>query len=396
MKWVPVGGASSAADEFIIGEPRENTVGSSLIQNIDDTNLLVCPDTKLPLRECPLDEARRLVSAGRQLVTRLSGQPAAIGETEKVLLRQDLHCAFPIYKGVPILLTPEMLTPEPKGFDVKDPRWAEAYEEMAYYNSMFGKELDEFTEAKLEPFKAAKPHARTFPEPRKMWIDMPYDGQAQRDAFRHLADICGKRVVQLGGHGSHAINFLLAGAREAWLITPIYREALLGVALADRLGCRERLRCLIGIGEQIPLKNGCVDAIYAGGCLHHMETTRAISEVYRVLAPGGKFAAVDPWKTLLHTWGTKLCGKREKGVFCKPLTEQRAAPLFAVFESAELRRHGPFLRYLALGLSKFFGEASRTAGYWICEIDDFLPFSKRMGGSVALLGEKRPMANRLG
>jgi SAM-dependent methyltransferase len=279
---------------------------------------------------------------------------------------------------------------------MKDPRWAEAYEEMAYYNSMFGKELDELTPAKLEPFKAAKAHAGSFPEPRNIWIDMPYDGQAQRDAFRHLADIRGKRVVQLGGHGSHAINFLLAGAREAWVITPIYREALLGVALADRIGCRERLRCLIGIGEQIPLKDGCVDAVYAGGCLHHMETSRAIGEVYRILTPGGKFAAVDPWKTLLHAWGTRLCGKREKGVFCKPLTEQRTAPLFATFESAELRRHGPFLRYLALGLSKFFGEASRTAGYWICEIDDLLPFSKRMGGSVALLGEKRPMAKPLG
>ena len=389
------GFSNSAADESIVGDLRHNAAVTGVMQTIDDASVLVCPETKLPLRECPLHEARRLVSAGPRLVTRASGQPAAIGETEKVLLRQDLQCAFPIFKGIPILLTPEMLTPEPRNFDLKDRLWAEAYEEMAFYNSMFGKELDELTTAKLEPFNAAKPHARTFPEPRKIWIDMPYDGQAQRDAFRHLADIRGKRVVQLGGHGSHAISFLLAGAREAWLITPIYRETLLGMTLAERLGCRERLRCLIGIGEQIPLKDGCVDAVYAGGCLHHMETSRAISEVYRVLAPEGKFAAVDPWKTLLHGWGTKLCGKREKGVFCKPLTEQRTAPLFATFESAELRRHGPFLRYLALGLSKFFGEASRTTGYWICEIDDLLPFRKRMGGSVALLGEKSPRATRL-
>lgn len=378
----------SAVDELIVGDLRHNSAVTGVTQTIDEASVLVCPDTKLPLRECSLDEARRLVNAGRRMVTRVSSQPTAIGETEKVLLRQDLQCAFPIYKGLPILLTPEMLTPEPKGFDLKDRLWAEAYEEMAFYNSMFGKELDELTAAKLEPFNAEKPHAATFPEPRKIWIDMPYDGQAQRDAFRHLADIRGKRVVQLGGHGSHAISFLLAGAREAWLVTPIYREALLGMTLAERLGCRERLRCLIGIGEQIPLKDGCVDAVYAGGCLHHMETNRAISEIYRVLAPGGKFAAVDPWKTLLHTWGTRICGKREKGVYCKPLTDQRAAPLFATFENAELRRHGPFLRYLALGLSKFFGEASRTAGYWICQIDDLLPFAKRMGGSVALLGEK--------
>jgi SAM-dependent methyltransferase len=288
-----------------------------------------------------------------------------------------------------------MLTQEPQGFDMKDRRWAEAYEEMAFYNSMFGKELDELTTSRLEPFEAAKAHGRTFPEPRKIWIDMPYDGQAQRDAFRHLADIRGQRVLQLGGHGSHAINFLLAGAREAWLITPIYGEALFGMALADRLGCSERLRCVIGIGEQIPVKDGCVDAVYAGGCLHHMQTSQAISEVYRVLAPGGKFAAVDPWKTLLHAWGTKVCGKREKGVFCKPLTGERTAPLFTTFEKAEVRQHGPFLRYLALGLSKFFGEASRTAGYWICQIDDLLPFPTKMGGSVALLGEKSPKTGRL-
>lgn len=377
-------------------ETGERVLVARARRTIGDEGLLVCPESRIALRECTLDEARRLVNSGRRLVTRTSGQPVAVGETERVLLRQDLKCAFPICQGIPILLSPEMLTPEPAGFDLKDPRWAEAYEEMAYYNSMFGKELDELTAANLEPFEAERAHARTFPEPRRIWIDMPYDGQAQRDAFRHLAEVRGKCVMQLGGHGSHAISFLMAGAREAWLVTPIFREALLGIALADRLGCRERLRCVIGIGEQIPLKDGCVDAIYAGGCLHHMQTNRAISEAYRVLSAGGKFAAVDPWKTLLHTWGTKVCGKREKGVFCKPLTAQRTAPLFATFERAELRRHGPFFRYLALGLSKFFGEASRTAGYWICGVDDFLPFSKRMGGSVAVLGEKRPSAKRIG
>ena len=379
MQRLPVGVGEVAYDGGIV--ERRN-------QDINGTCELVCPDTKIPLRECLLDEARRLVNSGRELSARRDGQPPAIGETERVLLREDLRCAFPIYDGVPILLTPEMLTSEPQVFDIQDARWAEAYQEMAFYNSMFGKELDELTAKRLEPFEAEKTHSRTFPEPRKIWIDMPYDGQAQRDAFCHLASVCGKRVMQLGGHGSHAISFLLAGALEAWLITPIYREALFGMALAHRLGCRDRLRCVIGIGEQIPLADNSIDRVYAGGCLHHMDTARAISEVYRVLAPGGKFAAVDPWKTFLHTFGTKVCGKREKGVFCKPLTEQRAAPLFATFEGAEVRRHGPFFRYVALGFSKFFGQAGRTAGYWICEVDDFLPFSKRMGGSVALLGEK--------
>ena len=53
----------------------------------------------------------------------------------------------------------------------------------------------------------------------KPMIHLYGDGPEMIEAARAT-----KRVLQVGGSGSHAVKFLVAGAAEAWLITPMHGE----------------------------------------------------------------------------------------------------------------------------------------------------------------------------
>jgi hypothetical protein len=124
--------------------------------------------------------------------------------------------------------------------------------------------------------------------------------------------------------------------------------------------------------------------------LHHMATAFAGPEIHRVLVRGGRFAAVEPWQTAAHRFGTRVIGKREANAHCRPLNKERLRPLQAPLGGLELRHHGPVLRYLALGLLKFTKrEISPQTGLRLTRADDALPLPNRMGGSLAVLATRR-------
>lgn len=199
--------------------------------------------------------------------------------------------------------------------------------------------------------------------------------------------------MQLGGKGLHAVKFLLAGAAEAWMVTPMVGEAIYARSLAEAAGVADRLRCVVAIAEELPFPSQSFDGIYSGGCVHHMVTELALPEIARVLADGGRFAAVEPWKAPLHTIGTKLLGKREVEVACRPLTTSRIEPLFQSFAEAHVMRHGALTRYPLLALSKLGVACPLSVAWYVHKIDDVicsvLPPLRRIGSSVALLGVKR-------
>jgi len=304
------------------------------------------------------------------------------GCTTQVLVRADTAGAYPVVRGIPVLLEPEMLAVgRTAPADLDDPRWAEAYLEMGFYS-----QAADQTDA--DQFREVLSRARNAPPWSAEWVDAPYDAAAQYDALRFLGGRGGV-VLQLGGKGLHAVKALLAGSEKAWLITPMLSEALYARQLAEREGVADRFVPIVGIAEQLPLQDGTADAIYAGGCLHHMDTTHAAPEIRRVLASGGHFAAVEPWSTALNRIGTKLLGKREPNAHCHPLDRRRLDPLFDTFGCVRMLHHGPLLRYLALTILKITGrEISPRTGLWLDRIDDSLPLPSRWGGSVAVLARK--------
>lgn len=363
---------------------------------------LVCPTTKLRLELMNLETAQGRVN--NELRPRSDSVNAKgkfskpAGPTPLVLLREDLKCAYPVVDGIPILLAPEALTVSENqtDFDLTDARYAEAYEEMDFYNSAASAASEKLgrggAESILPTELAATDEERnSFPDPWYRWVDTVHDSAALWDAYKHLGDLKGRRVLQLGGSGTHAIKFALAGAAEIWLVTPMHGEAAIGRGMAESAGLGGCIRCVVGVAEEIPLKSGSIDAIYAGGTLHHMQTELALPEAARVLRDGGRFAAVEPWRAPLYTIGTRLLGKREDA-YCTPLTPKRVEPMKQAFTASRLVQHGTITRYGFLALSKFGINVNKHVPWYVGKIDDaicsIIPGMRRMGSSIAVLGSK--------
>jgi uncharacterized protein YbaR (Trm112 family) len=364
---------------------------------------LVCPETKLSLELCSLEEAEKRI--GDFLVPRsesfnTKGQASKpFGLSSQVLLRQDLYGAYPIVDGIPILLIPEILTPanRKRSVDLSQLQYAECYEEMEFYNEVAINDVKQiknsFDFISIAPIlNLPKESIPSFPHPKEVWIDTIYDCAAEWEAYEYLTPLSGKRVAQLGGKGTHAVKLLLAGASEAWVITPMLGEAVYARALAEEFGVADRLRCIVAVAEELPVADGTIDSFLLVGCLHHMQTELALPEVKRVLCNGGRFAAVEPWRAPLYTVGTKIFGKREPSVYCKPLTAIRLEPVKQLFANYKIIQHGTLTRYPLLALNKLGVNSSLAVAWRANQIDDgissVIPGMRGMGSSIVLLVEK--------
>ena len=235
---------------------------------------------------------------------------------------------------------------------------------MAFYNAVsFGEAADLDASSTWRTLLPAVRGVGQFPDDVQRWIDAPYDGPAQLRCYAYLAELLpGATLCQVGGTGSHAVKFLLAGAACSVVVSPIVGEVAVTAACARRAGVAAGLRTVVATGEALPLPDKSVDGIFCGGTLHHMDTFKAGSQFARVLTDGGRVAAAEPWKVpLLHVAGTRALGKRED-VSCRPIDKQRLEAFAAGFRSREdaadgavelcPRRHGALTRYPLLALSK--------------------------------------------
>lgn len=361
-----------------------------------DPDLLRCPITGLKLNVCTLAEAEGRVGelqlAKRTFSAKQNATPA--GRTEQVLLREDLKCAYPIVNGIAILLAPEMLCPEGhvQSFDLTDPQYAEAYEEMQLCNHIACQEGGDIGESEsyLNVTKVQSEKARaSFPNPRDSWLDATFDCAAQWDAYTHLAPIQDQRMMQLGGKGRHAVKFAMGGASEGWIVTPMLQEASYGVELAKRMGVEKQCHAVVAVAEELPFPEKSFDRVFSGSSVHHMVTEIALPEISRIMTPEGKFAAYDPWRAPLYTIGTKLIGKRQPNLYCRPLTKQRIAPFGKTFADTQVIQHGTITRYPLIALFKFGINVPIGVVWTLNKIDDaicsVIPGFRGMGSSVALL-----------
>lgn len=363
------------------------------------------------LLRCPASGQRLQLSTIEAFETTISGDCVSLrsnhldkgddrfGPTAQVLVREDMQRAYPIVDDIPVLLAPEALgcKNDRQEFDLSDARYAEAYEEMGPYNLIAGAEAKDIRNS--TSFDIVSPVANAtddelsnFPNPRSVWLDATYDCAGQFDAYNYIKPIQGKRVIQLGGKGSHAVKFALGGSFEAFGLSPMLGETQCGRAIARETGVEDRFCPVVAVAEELPFADDIFDAAYTGGSLHHMVTEVAIPEIVRVLRDGGRFASIDMWKAPLYTVGTRVLGKREVDINCKPLTKDRVAPLKQHFSSAEVVQHGTLSRYPFLALQKF-GRATALETVWkINLVDDKLcsvvPGMRSMGSSVVSMGEK--------
>lgn len=304
---------------------------------------------------------------------------------------------FPVINEFPVLIFPERIVGKDHSeiVNLLSPQYHEAYTEMAHYNAIGHTHSDNISDERLHELMAGSADLSAdrsqFPRPVETWIDATHDSVSQFEAYEYLSPMDGKTFLQLGGGGAHAVKALLAGAKEGILLTPMLGEAQFAKSLAEHFGVEDRLFCVIAVGEELPFKEKSFDRMYSGGCLHHMRTNLAFAEMKRVLTDGGRFACVDPWKTLLHNFGTRVFGKREKGVFCRPIDPARLEPV-SIFENHKITRHGPVLRYFFLALQKAGIQLAPRNMMRVMRVDDTignaLGITKKFGGSIVICGQR--------
>jgi SAM-dependent methyltransferase len=87
----------------------------------------------------------------------------------------------------------------------------------------------------------------------------------------------------------------------------------LSAALASRYEGPGRV--LVGDCRSLPFESGSRDVLIVQGGLHHLpvlpdDLDRTLAEAARVLRPGGRFVAVEPWLTPFLTLAHAACGVR--------------------------------------------------------------------------------------
>lgn len=340
--------------------------------------LMACPRSHRPLALLPTTDFRPCRASGSE-----HGSAAIDG------FLTDGETAYPVIEGFPTLLWPDSYRASPATVDLRDPRYCEAYAEMEHYNPIARdmarnvRKSDAFkTLSRIQ--QECAPHS--FPEPPQLWMDRgSFEMASRTNGYRYIAPLKGKVALNIGGIGRDAIRFILAGAEQSILVTPMIGEAAFAWALAGELGIQDRLSCILGVGEELPLLDNSVDVISSHGCMHHMQLDIALGEFDRVLSPGGKFIATDPWRAPLYGVGTVLLGKREQqllkrnqSVFCRPITAERLISLPQHFPDHLVENHGPLLRYPLIALSKFGIKFSQEKLCDLAALDD------RLGRAIGL------------
>jgi ubiquinone/menaquinone biosynthesis C-methylase UbiE len=167
-------------------------------------------------------------------------------------------------------------------------------------------------------------------------------------AFANFADARGRKVLEIGvGLGADHQQFAQAGAELTGidLTARAIEHARRRLAL---FGLRSTLQT--GDAEQLPFADNSFDIVYSWGVIHHSPNTpRAVSEIHRVLRPGGaarimiyhKWSLVGymlwiryallrlkPWLSLTQIYSQYL-----ESPGTKAYTAEEARKLFSAFDS---------------------------------------------------------------
>jgi SAM-dependent methyltransferase len=229
----------------------------------------------------------------------------------------------------------------------------------------------------------------SFPDPKRLWLASTFECAAEYEAFKFLAPIEGKTVLQLGGKGTEAVRMMLANAKSAHLVSPVRSELECGHELARLCGVAIESRA--GLAESIPYADETFDVVYSSGSAHHFRTNEAFPEIRRVLKSKGRFAAIEPWRAPFYKLGIRVFGKREKDVHCRPLDWQRVSTFQTVFRVAEVRQSGTLSRYPMIAAYQMGLPISVGAAWHLMKADDFICALFRLrswGSCAAILAER--------
>ena len=133
--------------------------------------------------------------------------------------------------------------------------------------------------------------------PRHMW-------DWRERAGKLLGDVQGKTLLDYGcGHGRDAAVFAVLGAK----VTAIDISAV-GIQVGRQRASAHRLDIDFHVMSCVPTQfpGGSFDIVFGSGILHHVGLREGLSEVYRLLAPGGVAVFLEPFGSSRVVETTKL------------------------------------------------------------------------------------------
>jgi ubiquinone/menaquinone biosynthesis C-methylase UbiE len=218
----------------------------------------------------------------------------------------------------------------------------------------------------------------------KEWFEMVEDYRYRIEPFIHsIAQFTrhhGKRVLEVGvGAGTDHLQWARA---ETELYGVDLTEAAITVT-KDRLstyGLSSNLQSIDA--ESLPFNNEYFDVVYSWGVIHHSgNPEKIISEIHRVLKPGGQFICMlynrislttlrvwfkhallkgRPWRTLndvlfnhVESIGTKAYTKSEVQLLLLNFTQVSITPILTVGDTHRLPKW--IVAFLPSSLGWFFG-----------------------------------------
>lgn len=328
-----------------------------------------------PIREClrcPLSK-QKLKKADENTLKALEAKRSASElfrkngqlfeeKIETGLVTSDQQTFYPIVEGIPQLLAPEGIPlngdASQSFIDIKLIQYREPYAEMNSYDDISSHHINAgdaesalggVMRDDIRMDAEGGVYTGTFPEPAEVWLDAKGCLLAQESAYKYLTPLSDTRILQIGGHGSHLIKFLLAGAREAWLVSPMIVELRRAMLLSRRFGFEERFFAVQGIAEELPTQDDFFDRIYSGGCLHHTVMEMTGPEVHRVLKPDGKASFVDPIMTVPYRMFVKPFYSRGIGrvdnAECSPILKEKASAFIKHFNNGSLNGYRTFVHF---------------------------------------------------
>jgi SAM-dependent methyltransferase len=120
------------------------------------------------------------------------------------------------------------------------------------------------------------------------------------DAIDWLLPPGARRVIDLGAGTGKLTAALVARGLDVVAVEPSDEmRAVLARAVPGA-------QALAGSGESIPLPDGSVDAVLVAQAWHWVDRARAVPEVARVLAPGGRLAMVWNLRDESVAWVSRL------------------------------------------------------------------------------------------
>lgn len=136
-------------------------------------------------------------------------------------------------------------------------------------------------------------------------------------------DIRGKRVLEIGyGMGTDHLAMAMRGAAMHGIdLTPVNYEVT--KKRFEIYGMASELS--VGDAEKLPYPDGYFDFVYSFGVIHHSpDTQRIVSEVRRILAPGGRcYLTVYHKHSVFFWWSVYLFNFLLKGGYRRRTLEQQ-------------------------------------------------------------------------